>query len=136
MFLSRRSVELIESNLLHKVDRVGITPSDPAAGEQIGKVIGVRFMATAVTPEGIIGDDGGVGIAVVRVIVQLPDGSTIRRANWTVVDARHAPETGNLIDDVLQGGIDVDGFCKLVGCDREQAIRLIQAVQRSRETQG
>lgn len=130
MFLSRRSVELIESKLLHEVVRVGAVSSDPTTGEQIGKVIGVQFMATAVTPEGIIGDDGGAGV---RVIIQLPDGSTIRRASWTVVEDRYAPETGNLIDDVLQDEITVEGFCKLVGCDQEQANQLIEAVRRSRK---
>lgn len=127
MFLSRKSIELIESKLLHKVVRFG---SDD---KQIGKVVGVQFGADSVTPEGIV---GSLGNGVPRLIVQLPDGFMASIMGWTVVDARHAPETGNLIDDVLQGEIDVDGFCKLVGCDREQALQLIEAVQRSRETQG
>jgi hypothetical protein len=127
MFLSRRSIELIESKLLNKVVRFG------ADDKQIGKVVGVQFDADSVTPEGIIGT---IGKGVPRLIVQLPDGFMYSVMGWTVVEARHAPETGNLIDDVLQGEIDVDGFSKLVGCDREQANRLIQAVQRPRETQG
>lgn len=126
MFLSRKSVNLIESKLLHKVVRFG------ADDEQIGKVVGVQFGAESVTPEGILGT---IGNGIPRLIVQLPDGSMTSILGWTVVEDRHAPETGNLIDDVLQDEIDVDGFCKLVGCDREQAIQLIQAVQRSRETQ-
>lgn len=127
MFLSRRSIELIESKLLHKVVRFG---SDD---KQIGKVVGVQFDAGSVTPEGILGT---IGKGVPRLLVQLPDGSMTSIMGWTVVEDRHAPETGNLIDDVLQDEIDVEGFCKLVGCDREQALQLIQAVQRSRETQG